>query len=187
MGTNSLKILLVLLLTAASMASAHAIPAIDPNVDTPTKAHELIARAAPSETFLTNTAVATSAEAYTNCCQFKEIGDNSLQLTLNLAGWGNRNHQKNHTISDDKNCALELRNGISTFSERNETMDDWICVPSYGALRDTFVTFNFSSLDPSPVLLALNRVDPGPEEWICIMPVKRQEDSWICKPQQLNI
>ncbi|TGO35120.1 hypothetical protein BHYA_0170g00240 [Botrytis hyacinthi] len=187
MGTNSLKILVALLLTAASMELAHAIPAIGPNVDTPTKARELVSRAAPSETFPTNTAVATSADAYTNCCQLNEFGDDGLRFTLNLAGWGNRNHQKNHTISDDKNCALELRNEISSFSEKNEKVGNWTCVPSYGALRDTFVTFTFDSSDPNPVLWALNRVVPGPEQWMCIMPVKGKEDAWFCRPQQLNI
>ncbi|THV46293.1 hypothetical protein BGAL_0398g00110 [Botrytis galanthina] len=187
MGTNSLKLFAALLLTAASMESAHAIPAIDPNVDTPTKAHELVSRAAPSETFLTNTAVATSAEAYTNCCQWDEIEDGGLRFTLNLAGWGNRNHQKNHTISDDKNCALELFNEISSFTDEVKEIDEWMCVPSYGALRDTFVTFNLNISTPSPVLWALNRVVPRPEEWICRMPKKSEEHTWFCKPQQLNI
>ncbi|KAF5868165.1 uncharacterized protein Bfra_007361ia [Botrytis fragariae] len=186
MGTISFKLLVAFLLMAASMTSAHAIPAIDPNVDTPTKAHELVSRAAPDR-FPTNSAVATSAEAYTNCCQYKEFDDGRLKFTLNLAGWGNTNHKKNHTISDDMNCAYELISEIMRIDASVETIYDSICVPSYGALRDTFVTFYYSNPDPTTVLLALNSVDPGPELWGCILPKTGNEDSWICKPQQLNI
>ncbi|TGO29523.1 hypothetical protein BPAE_0014g00740 [Botrytis paeoniae] len=187
MGTYSLNLFVALLLTAASMVSAHAIPAIDLNVDTPIKAHELVARAAPPEKFTTNPYVATSAAAYTNRCQFKEMRDDSLKFTLNLAGWENTNQKKNHTISDDINCADELFGEIMRIGPWNETIYDWMYVPSYGAFRDTFVTFIYSNPESIPVLLALNSMDPGPEEWKCILPKTGNEDSWICEPQQLNI
>ncbi|TGO54632.1 hypothetical protein BCON_0104g00290 [Botryotinia convoluta] len=183
MGTNSLKLLVALLLTAAFMVSAHTIPAIDPNVDMPTKAHELVARAAP-ERFPTNPAVATSAAAYTNCCQFKPDGDDSLKYTLNLAGWGNTNHKKNHTIFDDQNCADGLAREVYHLGE---VIIDWMCVPSYGALRDTFVTFIILNPQPTIVIMALNNAVPGTEQWGCTNSTLITDDSWMCKPQQLNI
>ncbi|KAF7888008.1 uncharacterized protein EAF01_011162 [Botrytis porri] len=187
MSINSFKLVVAFLLTAVSMTSAHAIPAIGHNINTPTKAHELVSRAAPSDRFPTNTAVATSAEAYTNCCQFKENPSGSLKFTLNLAGWGNTDQRKNHTIYDDIDCAYALRDEIYNIDKNVATVSGWICVPSYGALRDTFVTFYYSNPDPTTVLVALNKVDPGPEEWECILPKTSDEDSWVCKPQQLNI
>ncbi|KAM0155592.1 hypothetical protein ACHAPG_005803 [Botrytis cinerea] len=87
MGTNSLKLLVALLITTVFIASAHTIPAMYPNVDMPTKTHELAARsAAPTGRYLTNTIVANTGISYTNCCQFTPLGNDYLVYILNLAG-----------------------------------------------------------------------------------------------------
>ncbi|KAF7956092.1 hypothetical protein EAE96_005013 [Botrytis aclada] len=186
MGINSLKLLVVLLLTAAFMVSAHAIPATDPNVDTPTKVHDLVTRAAPPDRFPTNPVVATGDVAYTSCCEFLTLDDGSLNFILNLAGWGNTNQKKNHTISDDESCAAELSREVYNLGE---VMLDWVCVPSYGALRDTFVSFNYPNPHPNNVIVALQSVDPKNEKWTCwnITMKPNEVDPWICRPQQLNI
>ncbi|TEY70256.1 hypothetical protein BOTCAL_0108g00110 [Botryotinia calthae] len=186
MGTNSLKLLVALLLTTAFMASAHTIPAIYPNVDMPTKTHDLVARsAAPTGKYLTNTDVATTGVAYTNCCQFKPLGDDYLFYTLNFAGWGNTNQKKNHTIFDDRYCAIDLWNVLFDGGPNGKPMD-YLCVPSYGALRDTFALLNFPGTDTQRVISALNSVDPGTKEWECTNSTLITDESLLCKPQQLN-
>lgn len=64
---------------------------------------------------------------------------------------------------------------------------DHLCVPSYGALRDTFALLNFPSTDPQKVISALNSVDPGTKEWECTDSTLITDESLLCKPQQLNI
>ena len=71
-----------LLLTPALV---HAMPAVEPEGNTPTQTLKLIERAnAPS--MQTNTFTTSAAAAYTNCCQFKPGSDGTLLYTLNLAG-----------------------------------------------------------------------------------------------------
>ncbi|ATZ50688.1 hypothetical protein BCIN_06g01810 [Botrytis cinerea B05.10] len=187
MGTNSLKLLVALFITTVFIASAHTIPAIYPNADMPTKTHELAARsAALTRTYRVNSFVANTSIAYTNCCHFSPIGDGYLFYVLNLAGWGNTNQKKNHRISDDKYCAMDLWNKLFDEGPNAKPMDS-LCVPSYGALRDTFAIFNIPDTDPQRVISALNSVDPGTEEWECKNATLITDESLLCKPQQLNI
>ncbi|CAD6447657.1 909f8776-d52f-4725-8338-68aedeb0f5a2 [Sclerotinia trifoliorum] len=106
--------------------------------------------------------------AYTNCCQYTSEFGNHGAFRINLAGWGNTDNTPNVdvTLSQDE-CAPGL---VANIKSRGGKIVDssWTCVPSYGALGDTYVYFELKKGDSEMVadsLYAIDRISPA---WKCL-------------------